>query len=266
MKKNQLKLYSLLFVSHLIVADTVFAKESLPTPDVVGHKPTVDNVRLDKVTAVTGDTLNILYDYHDIDGDIDASTIKWLYNGVEAPGETGSSYKPQLNVFTPKGVPCTSFQITAEVTARSQSGDPFIGETKQIVPIQVALQRPTTGIEFTFPSLVPMRFRQAEAFCKAKGMQLPTGSQLVDLFTPFKGYTKVSDRLLASNMTMALGWPTDYYCGGTYGYSNYWARQVNNQAAFVLPGTDIKIKYVDPDPQDPNIQPQEGLVTCVPGP
>lgn len=72
--KKQEKLYSLFSMSLLIVAGTAFAAPSLPIPDVVGHKPTVDNVRIDKVPPVTGDTLNILYDYQDIVGDIDAST------------------------------------------------------------------------------------------------------------------------------------------------------------------------------------------------
>ncbi|HHQ4526081.1 hypothetical protein ACET5Y_12675 [Aeromonas veronii] len=255
MKKNQLKLYSLLFVSHLIVADTAFATTSIPTPWVVGHKPTVDNVRFDKTAPVVGDTLNLLYDYQDIDEDVDASTIKWFNNGAVLPGKTGSSYTLELNIKTQEGTPCSPFQIAAEVTAKSVEGDPLIGDAKRSATIQVALPAMPGG--FTFPPLQHMPYRVAENFCRAKGMTLPTYSQLDDIR---KTYHKSKQK--DYEISKMFGWPLYRTCGGGLTPSTYWARSA----------TDVKLAhhvFLDSDVANVVDADKPGLsayVTCVPGP
>lgn len=96
MYKSNFKLHYPLLVTAVVIGSSAIASPSSLTPAVIGHKPTVDNILLDKTAPVLGDTLNVTYDYQDIDGDADASTIKWLYNGIEVAGQTAKQYTPVL--------------------------------------------------------------------------------------------------------------------------------------------------------------------------
>ncbi|WP_176488799.1 hypothetical protein [Candidatus Regiella insecticola] len=80
-----------------IIPGTRMSKE---TARIQGRKPTIsapsthqpDAVDINRVSAVEGkftpgDTLKLIYDYYDEDGDVDKSTVNWFYtlDGVDYP-------------------------------------------------------------------------------------------------------------------------------------------------------------------------------------
>ncbi|UXB09957.1 hypothetical protein GP476_00115 (plasmid) [Aeromonas dhakensis] len=195
-----------------------------PTPKVVGFKPEVSNVAIDKQSPTLGDELTLTYDYKDKDGDADASSIKWLYNGADA-GATGAKYTPALNINTGTGNACGDFQVAAQITPTSQTGDPLRGDVKQSAPVTVTL--PTIP-GFTFPDLVIRGWSDADAFCKSQGMTLPTVAQLQAVFSTYTSG--------GTNYTMAqkYGWPLPGgRCGGANNiYANYyWASDAYGSAS-----------------------------------
>ncbi len=203
------------------------AEESLITEPVVGHKPTAENVRVINSNPVLGDTLNVSYDYGDVDGDVEGDTaIKWLYNGNPVAGQTAKDYTPQLDINTAPGQACTDFQVAAEVIPVSLGGDPLIGDTKQSEPVTVKLNLPLIP-DFTFPDTTTRTWHDANAFCQAQGMSLPSRGQLTDLHASYAsggGY----------ELAEKYGWPIVDRCGGRA--LGYWTREVTgaNHWAVVL--------------------------------
>lgn len=201
-----------------MTAPGVWAKEATPTPDVVGFKPVADNVAIDNPAPTLGDTLNVTYDYSDEDGDAEAAPdIKWLYNGVPVAGQVNAAYTPVPNINTGIGNACGDFQVAAEVTPVSQTGDPLVGDAKQSAPVTVALNLPVIP-GFTFPETAGRNWSDANAFCLAKGMRLPTRAELQAVFNTYtSGGTN-------SQMAEKYGWPlTGGQCGGSL--NNYWTSE-----------------------------------------
>ncbi|MFH7527856.1 hypothetical protein AB2J22_21325 [Aeromonas sp. A5] len=249
MYKSNFKLHYPLLVTAVVVGSSAIAGPSSLTPAVIGHKPTVDNILLDKTAPVHGDTLNVTYDYQDIDGDADASTIKWLYNGTAVAGQATKKYTPVLNIMTGAGKACGDYQVAAEVTAQSQTGDPKLGVTKTSAPVTVAL--PTIP-DFTFPDTAVFNWGNASKFCEAKGMQLPTRAQLQ---TVFNTYTSGGTNY---EMAEKYGWPlVGGRCGGRYSY--YWTSDPHSPGTHYLVSMSNGIDYYDiQDSYD------SAMVTCVP--
>ncbi|KAJ8739034.1 hypothetical protein H9Y13_13040 [Aeromonas veronii] len=246
MYKSNFKLHYPLLVTAVVIGSSAIASPSSLTPAVIGHKPTVDNILLDKTAPVLGDTLNVTYDYQDIDGDADASTIKWLYNGIEVAGQTAKQYTPVLNINTGVGNACGDFQVAAEVTAQSHTGDPKLGTAKTSAPVSVAL---ATIPDFTFPDTTTRNWDDAKKFCEAKGMQLPTRAQLQ---TVFNTYTSGG-----ANYEMAeiYGWPLNGgRCGGSYFI--YWTSEAHSSGYHWVVRMDIGTAYGGLDTFDRQ-------VTCV---
>ncbi|MGL6608198.1 hypothetical protein [Aeromonas hydrophila] len=200
-----------------LVAPSVWAKEAALTPDVVGFKPVADNVAIDNQTPTLGDTLSVTYDYDDEDGDAEAAPdIKWLYNGRYVTGETGSSYTPVLEVREHvEGRSCRDFDVKVEITPKSLTGDPLVGDAKQSNPVTVSLDFPIIP-GFTFPEVTMRNWNDAEAYCQAQGMALPTTAQLLSVFNT---YTSGGHQL---EMSQKYGWPLSFACGGGQGSSYYW--------------------------------------------
>ncbi|MFM5498749.1 hypothetical protein ACET9I_19465 [Aeromonas veronii] len=218
MYKSNFKLHYPLLVTAVVIGSAAIASPSSLTQAVIGHKPTVDNVLLDKTAAVLGDTLNVTYDYQDIDGDADASTLLWLKNGLVVAGQTGKRYTiPQLNTSTGTGNACdtTPFQIAVEVTPQSQKGDPKTGEAKQSVATQVNV---ATIPNFTFPDTVLRTWSVANAFCVGKGLRLPTRAELLAVYTT---YTNGGGG--TNEMAGWYGWPMSGQCGGSV--NTYWTSE-----------------------------------------
>lgn len=218
-----------------------------PTPPLVGHMPTVDNVNISPATPTLGQELSVSYIYNDVDGDADASTFKWLYNGTAVAGQTAKQYTPVLNINTGVGNACGDFQVAAEVTAQSQTGDPKLGTAKASAPVSVQL--PTIP-GFTFPDVTPLNWGDARQFCEAKGMQLPTIDQLQ---TVFNTYTSGGTN---NKLAEKYGWPLYSRCGGSVG--EYWTREgASGQRYIVTMYNGLAGSYDDTNYYQ---------VTCVPGP
>lgn len=253
MKINQtkFKLHYPLLLAAMMTAGVASASQSTATPAVVGHKPTADNVVIDNPAPNLGDTLNVTYDYNDIDSDIEAtSAISWLYNGTPVVGETASSYTPVLNTNTGTGNACSDFQVLAEVTPQSQTGDPLIGDAKQSPSVSVRL--PVIP-GFTFPEPVPLNWHDADAFCKAKGLSLPTEAQLTELLNI---YAASGGNLV---MSQQYGWPLQGRCGGVGSSRIYWSRDPADAGEHRA--ADLSLKFTG-NVLDSNL----GSVTCVAGP
>ncbi|EGY29332.1 hypothetical protein Rin_00007060 [Candidatus Regiella insecticola 5.15] len=95
--------YSAVIADPEATADSNFipgTRMSKETARIQGRKPTIsapsthqpDTVDISRVSAVEGkftpgDTLKLIYDYYDEDGDVDKSTVNWFYTlqGVDYP-------------------------------------------------------------------------------------------------------------------------------------------------------------------------------------
>lgn len=207
----------------------VIAIESNDTPPLVGYKPTVDNVVIDDQSPKVGDTLTVNYDYNDVDGDADASTFKWLYNGTAVAGETTKQYTPVFNIMTGVGNTCDDFQVVAEVTAQSQTGDPRVGTAKVSAPVTVQLDLPyTPNSNFTFPEVNARNWGSADSYCRTRSLRLPTRAQLRSLYNTYTiGSTNYQ-------MAQRFRWPmSGGRCGGVT--DNYWTSEYSGDGShFVI--------------------------------
>lgn len=205
--KNTNKLFA------LMMSPSLLAVESVSTPMLVGHKPTVENVVIDKPFPMFGEELKVNYDYLSVDGDVEGGTIfSWLYNNIETRN-TGMIYTPVLDINTGVGNACGNAQVAVEVTPVSLTGFPNRGASKRSSP--VTLKLPTVK-GFTFPDTAIRTFQSAINYCSAKGGKLPTGTQLQWLFNNMT--TGGSNNL---GMSQRYGWPLNLgRCGGAQRY--YW--------------------------------------------
>ncbi|MGR1225468.1 hypothetical protein ACUVMQ_21245 [Aeromonas veronii] len=212
-----LSVWTVVYLVGIAMPGLLWAKETTLTPDVVGFKPVANNVVIDNPSPTLGDTLNVTYDYVDEDGDAEATPgIKWLYNGEVVAREVGASYTPALNTNTGTGNSCGDFQVTAEITPTSQTGDPLTGDIKQSPPVTLSL--PTIP-GFTFPETTVRNWSDANIFCQAQGMALPTSAQLQAVFN---NYTSGTNHY---QLLQNYGWPMyGGRCGGSS--TSYWTSEV----------------------------------------
>ncbi len=195
------------------ISQPLLSKESTATPEVVGHKPVAKNVRIDKADAKLGDTLTVLYDFYDIDDDLEAiSKIQWFYNGT--PQSLSSwKYTPKLHT-TGTYNECNDFQVTVSVMPVSDSGDPSVGEPTLSYPVIVKLP-------IISGYLRPIGWtgqKHAEQLCANKGMRLPKRSELEALFSHYT--TMVPSMEFAEK----YGWPLGALCGAN-GRTQYWTSE-----------------------------------------
>lgn len=196
-------------------ADQVYANNSQLTEKIVGHKPVISNVKIDKPTPQLGETLTLVYDYSDADQDVEAApSVTWYYNDSPVTGQMGKAYTPIYNYNTGTGNACTDFNIRAEVIPKSVTGDPKIGDIKPVAPVTVAINLQAIP-GFIMPDTTTRTWSDANAFCIAKGAHLPTVEQLKKVF---KDYTTGS---MNQQMSTKYGWPLLGHCGG--GSASYWA-------------------------------------------
>ncbi|QTL94359.1 hypothetical protein [Aeromonas jandaei] len=204
----------------IILFNRAEAKESFHSPHVIGHKPTIASVYIDKVSASLGDTLNVIYNgYTDIDGDVEGvPSIQWLRDGAAVTGATTSSYTVRADST------CRDFAVAVEVTPKSLTGDPLIGDAKQSPPLLVVYSRIPN---FRKPDTVRRNWSDADAYCKAHGLILPTIAQLQSVFNNTSGGTNIE-------LATQYGWPLSGQCGGTTNI--YWANDMlsNNSHGIVL--------------------------------
>lgn len=214
MKTNQstFKLLYPLLLAAMMASGVASATQSSSTLAVVGHSPIVENVNISPLTPTLGQELSVSYDYNDVDGDAEASSIKWLYNGTVVAGQTAKQFTPVLK--NEVGYACADFQVTAEVTPKSLTGDPKTGMTKVSAPVTVLLNLPIIP-GYTFPETAVKNWSQAEAYCVALGGRLPSRAELQAVFNTYtSGGT--NDQLAEK-----YGWPMfGGRCGGTY--TDYW--------------------------------------------
>ncbi|MFB2776780.1 hypothetical protein [Shewanella xiamenensis] len=194
----------------------VHANNSQLTEKIVGHKPVITNVKIDKPTPQLGETLTLAYDYTDADQDAEAApSVTWYYNNNPVAGQTGKAYTPIFNYITGSGNACTDFTIRADVTPKSITGDPKIGDTTIVAPVTVAINLQTIP-GFILPDTITRTWSQANAFCISKGAHLPTVAQLKKVFSDYTS-GGINDQ-----MSKKYGWPLlGGRCGG--GYATYWA-------------------------------------------
>lgn len=206
-------LLSLLLFSNCCL---VYANNSQLTEKIVGHKPVITNVKIDKSTPQLGETLTLVYDYTDADQDAEATpSANWYYNNNPVGGQTGKAYTPIFNHVTGSGNACTDFTISAEVTPKSLTGDPKIGDPTIVDPVTVAINLQTIP-GFILPDTVQRTWSQANAFCATKGAHLPTVAQLKKVFIDYTSGKKNNDQMSAK-----YGWPLlGGRCGGAT--ASYW--------------------------------------------
>lgn len=203
-------------------AGQAYANNSQLTEKIVGHKPVITNVKIDKPTPQLGETLTLVYDYSDADGDLEKnSEIKWYYNTNLLNGEVTATYLPKLNINTGFDIPCTDFSIEAVVTPKSDTGEPKVGEPKKTAPVVVKLNLDVIP-GFIFPDTKALNWDDANNMCIAKGARLPTRQELKDVFdNNTSGSTNIE-------MSEKFGWPLfGGLCGG-YQYS-YWTSDLHSQ-------------------------------------
>ncbi|QTL96465.1 hypothetical protein AjGTCBM29_04404 [Aeromonas jandaei] len=183
----------------------VVAMQSADTPDVVGHKPTIGSVTLDKTAAALGDVLNVIHSgYSDTDGDAEANpSIRWLRDGVPIAGQTASSH-----TVSPSPT-CSDFNLSAEVTPTSQTGDPLTGDALRSASLPITYPQ-IPG--FSKPDNVVRTWPVADSFCTAKGMRLPTVAELQYVFANY------ASGFGSQDMAYKYGWPLTNICGGANGY------------------------------------------------
>lgn len=215
---NKYKYHALKALICLLVfsnADQVYASNSQLTEKIVGHKPVISNVKIDKPTPQLGETLTLVYDYTDADQDAEAApSVTWYYNDFPVTGQTGKAYTPIYNYVTGSGNACTDFNIHAEVIPKSVTGDPKIGDIKPVAPVTVAINLQAIP-GFILPDMAQRTWSEADAFCASKGAHLPTVEQLKKVF---KDYTSGG---MNEQMSAKYGWPlAGQRCGGAM--NSYW--------------------------------------------
>lgn len=229
MKANQnpFKLHCPLLLAAMMSSGFASAVPSVSTPAVVGHKPVVDNVVIDNSTPKVGDVLKVTYDYSDVDGDAKGATrFSWLYNGSPVAGQTSGTYtipEPNINTNTGLGNACSlrgNIDIEVEVTPVSLRGSPLTGDTKRSAAVSVISTIPN----FTFPDTTTRTWADANAFCQAQGLVLPTRAQLQSVFNT---YTSGSTN---SHMATRYGWPLNGRCGGST--EHYWTSEVSGTGVY----------------------------------
>lgn len=205
-------LLSLLLFSN---CSLVYANNSQLTEKIVGHKPVITNVKIDKLTPQLGETLTLVYDYSDADQDAEATpSVKWYYNNSLVAGQEGKAYTPIFKYETGTGNACNDFNISVEVTPKSMTGDPNIGDITTVAPVTVAINLQAIP-GFILPDTAQRTWSEANAFCASKGAHLPTVSQLKNVFADYTiGGTN-------DQMSQKYGWPLlGGRCGGVTAY--YW--------------------------------------------
>lgn len=197
------------------------AKESMPTPAVVGHKPTVTNVSLNKKDLVFGDTASLNYSYHDIDGDPEdrPKMVRWSYGYSTASGDSTILIKN-----TDKDCKMT-YKGIVSVIPTSKSGEPLTGDPVSI-PISVNNATPINGFEIhpdSWSSDVKNRvlnWPDADKYCRSIGKKLPTVRQAQDFISHY-------NKRVNNGVPKILGWPSYDYrpiCGGVD--EAYWTSDV----------------------------------------
>lgn len=194
----------------------VYGLNSSLTQPVVGHKPIASSVKIDNLDPVFGDRLFMSYQYSDTDNDMEsAPLITWHYNGKEVKNQNQDSYQPVFDPVTGIGVECKDVNVKVDVTPRSQSGDPKIGDKQSSSEVRVKVVFDTIP-GYIKPSAATFNWSQADAYCKAQGARLPSVSELKQLFNSYTTSTN------SYEMSTKYGWPLQSArCGGSS--NSYWA-------------------------------------------
>lgn len=246
---RHLVLHFLIFIFFVLYQDAV-AKESKKTGSVIGHKPTLSNVKPSKTKIFYGDTVSITYDYHDIDGDppmTNLITAHWYAAGVNGlVSVKGNSNVRILHDTTgPRG--CAYENVTGEVSIRpvSTTGDPNTGDYNSIkisVELPIAPQfQGYSPIKESYGSAANntiFLFSEAEALCRSIGKKLPTVAQL-------KGFIAHYNNIMPLGVVKLLGFPANNMCWGKTDY--YWTSDhvPKSQQQYTVSIVDGKTDTVD---------------------
>lgn len=209
------------------------AKESMATPAVVGHKPTVTNVSLNKSDFFFGDTASLSYSYNDIDGDPEdrPKMVKWSYGLSTASGDS-----ELLTMNIDRDIRCSKHYVgSVTVTPTSKSGDPLTGDPVAIALI-VKAPTPINGFHIhpdswdVNPNIGIFNLSDADKYCRSIGMKLPTTRQAQAFISH---YNKLVQNGLG--VPRILGWPaTDgsarAYCRGKT--EAYWTSDVGQPGLY----------------------------------
>ncbi|HHQ4564304.1 TPA: hypothetical protein ACSP13_003843, partial [Aeromonas veronii] len=176
------------------------AKESMQTPAVVGHKPTVTNISLNQQELFFGDTASLSYSYNDIDGDPEdrPKMVRWIYGDSTASGDSTILIK---NVDKDcRGI----YKGVVSVTPTSKSGEPLTGEPVSI-PIVLKNAIPINGFEIYTESWSPdvnkriLNWPDADKYCRSIGKKLPTVRQAQNFVSHY-------NKIVKNGVPKILGW------------------------------------------------------------
>lgn len=219
-------LYPLLFLVH-IISEPLLAKESLATPAVVGHKPKISDLQLDKQNVYFGDTVSVKFNYSDLDGDpIGKTDVKWSLASLVMNGEKIIMQKDIKKTTCEAISPNTPFSVV--VTPVSISGEPLIGDPITIqgkvleaTPINgfyMSSKKSAQLIEYDRPGAI--------TYCRSLGKKLPTASQA-------RAFIQYYNQIVPLGVSSILGWPSERYaplCGGKT--EAYWTSDVGGGAGY----------------------------------
>lgn len=205
------------------------AKESNIILAVIGHKPTLSNLKPSKTKIFYGDTVSITFDYHDIDGDPPMTKMivpHWYARGNNATVNMKGHRVQILQNVTDGPRSCAYENLTGKVSIQpwSTTGDPNRGD---YVDIKISVELPISPqfqgyspIEQSYGSAAndtAFPFSEAEALCRSIGKKLPTVAQL-------KGFIAHYNNIMPLGVVKLLGFPANNMCWGKTDY--YWTSEV----------------------------------------
>lgn len=157
-----------------IISEPLLAKESLATPAVVGHKPKISDLQLDKQNVYFGDTVSVKFNYSDLDGDpIGKTDVKWSLASLVMNGEKIIMQKDIKKTTCEAISPNTPFSVI--VTPVSSSGDPLIGDPISIQG-KVLEATPINGFYMSSKKseqLITYDWPGADKYCRSLGEKSP---------------------------------------------------------------------------------------------
>lgn len=232
---------------YFVLCEHSVAKDSKKIGPVIGHKPTISNVKVSKTKIFYGDTVSVTYDYHDIDGD--PPMINWMQPNWYAMGTNGSvnvkGDRVQIlqNTSGPQSCAYENLAGTVSIKPLSKTGDPDRGDA---VDVKISIELPISPqfqgyspIEESYGSAAAQTtflFSEAEAHCRSRGKKLPTVAQL-------KGFIAHYNNIMPLGVVKLLGFPAQSMCWGKTNF--YWTseRIKGGQAAVsILDGTIDKFE------------------------
>lgn len=219
--------YSVSAIALFVMAVEAGAVQSPETGTVKGQEPTVNNIVITNVTNPgiglrAGDKAAFSYDFSDPDGDTEVLPPgrQWMIAGVDVAGAIGATY---TTTGTDGG---KNLKIRITPKTSSTITDPAVGTPVTSVAFKVAnASAPVDIDQFIAPSAAGSDYSAAAAFCAAKGMQLPTSSELQNLYINRTSATVAYPTGgWASNTELCdiYKWPIGSgACGGA---THYWSR------------------------------------------